>query len=106
MEHRRAAGRPDVRVEGGETWSGSFLAMAGVTRGYYGELHSALHPNPAHGGLSWTGPEPNCYDANGWFVIDRARYRGDELVAVDLRFEQACAGAPVALHGKIHWRAT
>jgi hypothetical protein len=98
----------NVRVDGDEGWWGDFAAMQGLSRlekGYYGGLQRYPFHNPVKGGLSWSGEGRGCNTLAGWFVVDHVAYEGNQMVALDLRFEQRCEGGTSALRGKIHWTA-
>lgn len=104
-------GRLAVRVGGSEAWSGEFPlhdVQQGKLRPGLMAKTRRLAGNAGGGGkagLSWTGAGRKCSDAQGWFIIDQATYRGSELAAVDLRFEQRCDGRKAALRGQLHWSA-
>lgn len=74
-----------------------------MLEGYYPDL--ALHGihNPVRGGLSWVIDGRGCSASRGWAMVDRVEYRGSELVAIEYRFEQRCAGASGALRGLVRW---
>jgi hypothetical protein len=97
-----------ITVNGDTNWYGNFQGMDSLERlevGYYGDLQG--YPfNPAKGGLDWSGAGRGCNSLTGWFVVDSVTYDRDMLLAIDLRFEQHCAGAAPALHGKIHWESS
>jgi len=105
------AGRLVVRVGGSEAWSGEFPLQDArgtpgkLQPGYHGQARRAAGEAGA-AGLSWSGAGRSCGAAQGWFSIDQASYRGSELVALDLRFEQRCDGQKAALRGQVHWSAT
>ena len=98
-----------INIDGDEYWDGEFIAMNSISRlevGYYGELRRASFHNPAKGGMSWSGEGRGCNNLDGWFVIDDVTYHGNEITAIDLRFEQHCAGNTPALYGQIHWKGS
>lgn len=98
-----------VNLDGDESWSGNFQGMNSIMRlevGYYGDLRRYPFYNPAKGGLSWTGEGRACNTLTGWFVVDSVTYDGNDLMAIDLRFEQHCEGGSAALKGEIHWDAS
>lgn len=89
-------------------WYGRFQTMHTLSRlepGYYGNLQRYPFHNPARGGLSWSGNGRGCNTLSGWFVVDQVNYVGDELTAIDIRFEQHCEGMTPALYGKLHWES-
>jgi hypothetical protein len=97
-----------ITVEGDEGWRGSYQGRYNQTKldvGYYGDLQRRLLHNPAKGGLSWFGDRGNCIEVSGWFVVDSITYDGEDLVQIELRFEQYCDDSNGALHGKIRWDA-
>jgi hypothetical protein len=98
-----------LRVAGDQDWDGDFKQSGTGTRlaaGYYGDLTRYPFQNSGAGGVSWTGEGRGCNTVKGWFVIDKVRYTGDQLSAIDLRFEQRCEGGTSALHGQVHWDAS
>ncbi|WP_228892423.1 DUF4214 domain-containing protein [Pseudoduganella aquatica] len=92
-----------------ENWGGLFQLPGKGTRlvpGYYGDLSGLPMGEGTAGAFRWDNPDGKCAAPAGWFVIDKVRYSGSELAAIDLRFEQRCDGAPGVLHGQIHWDAS
>jgi hypothetical protein len=71
--------------------------------GYYPDLRRYPFHNPVKGGLSWYGEGRGCGALTGWFAVDSVTYDGSTVTAIDLRFEQHCAGSTAALRGEIHW---
>lgn len=98
-----------VGVGADEWWSGRFKAMglpARVEPGYYPGLRSHPFSNPVKGGLSWAGGGRGCITLQGWFAIDAIKYdANNQMVSVDLRFEQRCEGRTATLRGALHWAA-
>lgn len=97
-----------VQVSGDENWTGTFSAMAGLSRlepGYYGGLQHYPFHNQARGGMYWYGEGRGCNVVEGGFVIDDIRYASDgTLDAVSLRFEQHCeASTSGASWGAVRW---
>lgn len=95
-------------VDGDEHWFGNFRLgseHARLVPGYSGPLGIYEHFSTA-AGLSWDGEGRTC-GGGGWFVVDDVAYQDDQLVAIDLRFEQRCAGGDKpALRGRVRWSAT
>lgn len=101
-------GHARLIINGDQTWSADFATMEAVKRiqvGYYPNMTYYPLNNPLFGGLRWNGENRNCFGMTGWFVVDAVTYAGDQISELDLRFEQACAGATTTLHGQIRWRA-
>jgi hypothetical protein len=101
-----AEARLRLLVDGDEKWRSNFQGMSSLSRlevGYYGNLSEYPFHNPLVGGLSWTGEGRACGSLSGWFVVDSVTYDGSTLIAIELRFEQRCAGGGPALHGAIRW---
>lgn len=91
-----------------QNWTGDFQLPGRPARlepGYYGDLSRMPTGGNDSGGFHWYNDVRKCATLTGWFVIDRVRYSGDALAAIDLRFEQRCNDAPAVLHGQIHWDA-
>lgn len=98
-----------LRVAGDQDWDGDFKQPGVNTRlsaGYYPDLTRYPFQNSGAGGLSWSGEGRGCNTLKGWFVVDKVRYTGDTLTAIDLRFEQRCEGGSSAARGQVHWDAT
>jgi len=99
-------GHLHVGVNGDEGWRGDFmtpLSKPFLAVGQYDGL--ALYPlnDPDKGGLGWVGQGRRCMTATGAFQIDRVRYDGTTLKAIDLSFEQHCNADGPAIHGTLHW---
>lgn len=97
-----------IDIIGDQFWGGHFMLPSSLTRfkrGMYADLRRFPFHDPAKGGLGWSGDGRGCNTLTGWFAVDDARYSGDALQAIDLRFEQHCEGDAPALHGEIHWTA-
>ncbi|MFG6460173.1 hypothetical protein ACG04Q_01235 [Roseateles sp. DXS20W] len=97
--------RISVTVNGDRTWTGEFQAMDGLAQlqpGYYGGLQRYPFHNVAKGGMSWAGTG-SCGTLSGWFAIDNISFVNNQLVALDLRFEQRCNGGTAALRGRVRW---
>ena len=103
-----SGGHLSIGITGDQSWSGDFQVPSSLSRlqpGDYTDLQRYPFHDPAKGGLSWYGEGRGCNTLSGWFTVDSVSYDGDNLSAVDLRFEQHCEGGATALHGAIHWRA-
>ncbi len=95
-----------LNLKGSQTWSADFQGMNSLSSllpGYYASLQRYPFHDPTKGGLNWEGEGRACNRLQGWFVIDSIQLSNGVLQAIDLRFEQRCDGATVALHGKLHW---
>lgn len=93
---------------GSQNWTGYFQPPGNAVQlmpGYYGDLSRFATGGSSTGGFNWFSGVRNCNTITGWFVVDKVRYSGVELTAIDLRFEQRCDGATATLHGQIHWDA-
>ncbi len=64
---------------------------------------SPINDNLPH--LSYTSKGSACATSQAWVAIDTATYAAGRLTALDLRFEQRCAGAAGATRGLLRWRA-
>jgi uncharacterized repeat protein (TIGR01451 family) len=96
-----------IGMTGDRSYGAHFKAMSPLTRiepGYYPNAQGWPFGNPAVGLLSFLGDGRGC-NGMGWFVIDSMAISGDELIALDMRFQQQCGIDAAALRGKIHWRA-
>ena len=89
--------------------SGEFVAMDSLARlevGFYAGLRRPGVHNPTRGGLFVQVDGRVCLDVEGWVAVDRVVYdENDQLREIELRFEQACAGAAAPLHGRLAWVA-
>jgi hypothetical protein len=95
-------------VRGERYWFGTVYAMDSLARlqpGYYTGLQSGTWRNPRRGAFSWVADLERCLeDTRSWMAIDSVSYRGEVLSAIELRFEQRCAGGTAPpLRGKIRW---
>jgi hypothetical protein len=98
-------------VRGDQNWVGEFRTRDGlghIQPGYYGDMNGYF--DPERGQLKWSGPGGAGGARTGgayqsWIVIDSVLYEGDNLVAVDFRFEQHGGGLRPALRGQVHWNA-
>ncbi len=87
---------------GDESWYAELSSPGLIVPGTY-SLRDAAHPTSLVR-FEWFGQGRACDATTGSFTIDTSVYRGDTLTAIDLSFEQRCAGASAALRGRIHWR--
>jgi len=88
------------------SWGGVFQAMRKLDRlepGYYPEAARYPVKSAIRGGLAFFGDGRSCFDLSGWFVVDRVAYSGEDITALELRFEQSCEGATAPLRGAIRW---
>ncbi|CAN5129056.1 hypothetical protein BH09PSE6_BH09PSE6_04250 [soil metagenome] len=96
-----------VQVYGRTFMTGQFLMPTGRSRiepGIYDNLPRYLQVGSfPDGAMSWFGDARGCNSVRGWTAIDRAEYVGNSLVALDLRFEQACDGFGETMRGQLHW---
>jgi uncharacterized repeat protein (TIGR01451 family) len=105
--NKESTGEAIFSVIGNRAYAATFKAMAPLTRiepGYYPDAQRWPFGNPARGMMQVTG-DGACNVLSGWFVIDTITYSGDDVTALDARFEQHCENATPALHGQIHWRS-
>src|SRR6266576_2351088 len=99
-------GRLSVRVNGDQAWGGDFMSPTAnpfLQPGKYEGLARYPFNDPAKGGLDWFGEGRGCNTLSGSFTVDSVTYAGNDLTAMDLRFEQHCEGATAALNVTIHW---
>lgn len=84
-----------------------FRTMSSLTRikpGYYEKIRTVNHENNPATGYLEVGNDPIlCSAVNGWVVVDKVTYTGDELTAIELRFEQHCNDATPAIRGAVRW---
>lgn len=95
-----------ISVDGKELWSAEWRGlkdMVDFKPGYYPSVKGSRFNNPTRGGLSWTADGRGCAKSTGWFVIDAISVKDNEIVALDMRFEQHCEGRHEALRGAVHW---
>jgi uncharacterized repeat protein (TIGR01451 family) len=101
-------GELGVGMNGNRQYGVTFKAMVPLTRveaGYYPDAQRWPFGNPALGMMTFGGDGRGCNVLTGWFVIDSITYSGNDVTALDARFEQHCEGRPAASRGKIHWRS-
>lgn len=98
-----------VLVEAASHWQGDIqLDGTGVqlAPGLYSGLPRFFYSGQPTPAMSWTGEHRSCAGSHGWLAIDSVAYVNGQLSAIDLRFEQVCDGAPLPMHGVLHWRAS
>ena len=102
-----------VQIESDHDWLGNFEMPNARDRLEVGDYPnmSWIPSSNTSGRMHWmqTSSSVGCA-SHGAFWIDRVVYAGDELTAVDLRFEQYCTqqpdvDPPAALRGVFRWRA-
>ena len=102
--NKQSTGEPVFSAIGYGSHAITFKAMVPLTRlepGYYPEVQVWPFGNPARGMMAIGA----CNGISGWFVIDTITYSGDDVTALDARFEQHCEKVIPALRGQIHWRS-
>ena len=72
--------------------------------GYYPNVqHTYLH-NPRVGALDLMANGTSCTNVSGWFVVNSVSYSGETMTALDVTFEEYCAGNTVAsARGRVRW---
>jgi hypothetical protein len=101
----RNAGTVTVSVSGADPRIGVFIgapAMRDLQMGYYYNAMGLPFRSPAAYRLF--AQLAGCATPRGWFAVDSVRYAFDNVVALDLRFEQRCDDSGVMQHGQVHWR--
>ncbi|MFC3903235.1 hypothetical protein SAMN05421749_1022 [Acinetobacter marinus] len=96
-----------INIHGDSWWSGQFaipISYSKLEKGTYLNLTRYPFHNPTRGGLNWDGDGRGCNELSGWMIVDDTVYREDQLISIDLRFEQHCEGNAPALRGKVHWK--
>lgn len=90
-----------------ENWTGEFVTKDSapqISAGFYDGLQRYTFHDPLFGGFDWWGEGRGCNEIDAWVAVDSVTYVGNDITAIDLRFEQICVEDGVnALHGKIHW---
>jgi len=98
-----------IRTDDGATSAGGFQAMDSVKTlqtGLYGDLPHLSQHDRRKGGLAWSVDGRRCSESRAWVSIDRIDYAASgSIAALELRFEQRCAGDSGALRGKLRWSA-
>lgn len=101
----------NISIIGDKSWTGKFITMKTLSKlepGFYGNINGVwadVFQERIGGELDWYGDGRGCNTNAGWFAIDSVGYEGENLIAIDLRFEQHCEGNTEKLSGVIHWRA-
>lgn len=94
-------------VEGDRAYSiglGPMLPLPHLVPGYYTSGPGGFgNPVLANLGVA-RGNTRGCLYTTGWFVVDSIAFSGDQLIALDARFEQFCDFFTTSLRGQIHWR--
>lgn len=97
-----------VSIKGTQQWEGDFQVsqlLSQVQMGHYVRLKQYPRHDPVFGGLSWSTEGRSCKLSNGWVTIDNIVLSGNQVIAVELRFEQVCHDSQGRLRGKIRWAA-
>lgn len=97
-----------VSVKGAQQWEGDFQVtqlLSQVQMGHYVRLQQYPRHDPVFGGLSWSTEGRSCKLSNGWVTIDNIVLSGNQVIAVELRFEQVCHDSQGRLRGKVRWAA-
>ena len=74
-----------------------------LQRGYYPGVQRVPLHNIQHGAMEWSVDGRRCSAVNGWFAIDDVVYYEDQIVYLEMRFEQRCDSSQAALRGKVRW---
>ncbi len=102
-------GRALIGVDGVFGWRIDLRAEAAPSTlrpGVFSSLPRAFNPvNDHQPHFSLAGGAGACGESQSWLAIDAATYTAGRLTALDLRFEQRCAGAMGAARGLLRWRA-
>lgn len=98
--------------KGSHMWQIQFQPPAGATQivpGNYDKASAWPSSTDSQALLFVAADSVTCTTQQGWVTVDSATYVDGKLVAIELRFEQLCAGginAPQGLlHGHLRWRA-
>ncbi len=100
-------GRMRLDIKGDQPWQIEFSTMDALKQlavGYYPNLKYHYRHNPLAGGLALTGESPPCFGMAGWAIIDAVTYTGNDVTALEMRFEQSCNGLNPQ-RGQIRWQA-
>ncbi len=72
--------------------------------GYYADVTENYLHNPRTGALDLMANGTGCTNVTGWFVVNSVSYSGETLTALDVTFEEYCAGNTVAsARGRVRW---
>jgi hypothetical protein len=85
--------------------SGSLHGMSQtkLQRGYYPGVQRVPLHNLQHGAMEWSLDGRSCSMVNGWFAVDDVVYYDDQIIYLEMRFEQRCDSSTAALRGKVRW---
>lgn len=92
---------------GGLWWLLNFGPPYNASRlapGLYPSVTRAVVGNPAFGRMDISGESRSCNMLDGWFAVDAITYEGNDITALDLRFEQYCEFEGPPLRGQLRWR--
>lgn len=72
--------------------------------GFYENAGATLVGNPTRGRMDVSGRSRGCGQyGQGWFAVDAITYDGEQMTAIDVRFEYRCSDTAPALRGKVRW---
>jgi hypothetical protein len=97
-----------ITADGAENWTGvvSGPEAQRLKRGYFPGMTRLPFINPTRGGMGWVGEGRGCADPKGWMAIDRIDFApppSQNVIAIELRFEQRCQPDAPALRGALRW---
>jgi hypothetical protein len=98
-----------VSVKGDQQWEGDFQVsqlLSQVQLGHYVRLKQYPRHDPVFGGLSWSTEGRSCKLSSGSVAVDHIVLSGDNVIEVELRFEQVCHDSKGRLRGKVRWFAS
>ena len=101
--------RPPLQSGSRATRAGSRTSRCRAASHVEPGTYAGLQRYPTHDpAMRWHGlvrTGRGCGALTGSFTVDSVAYDGDQLVALDLRFEQRCQYATAALRGQLHYVA-
>ena len=106
VSHSLPDGYVTFNAWGDSIYTGGMRAMLPLSRlapGYYESgVRGFGNPVLANFGIARSNTRGCLYSA-GWFVVDNIAFAGDEIIALDARFEDSCDFLG-NIRGQIHWR--
>lgn len=87
-------------------WQGRLRALRGQTQwtsGFYPRVGDYPWSSIATASMNWRSNARSCTVTSGWIAVDNVAYSANQLVRLELRFEQHCEGSSWVVRGKLRW---
>lgn len=89
-------------------WQGRLRALRGQQRwqtGFYPGAVNYPASTMSRASMNWRTNATSCASASGWIAVDNVAYSANQLVRIELRFEQECEDSSWVVRGQLRWTA-